>query len=66
MNSKAGQLTLPYFVVNDLSIKFKPKQADRAYGTGISPRLFVISFVILYVCNTVQYWYLTFCHYVSS
>ncbi len=42
------------------------KQADRACGTGISPRSFVISFVILYVCNIVQYRYLTFCHYVSS
>ncbi len=41
-------------------------QADRACGTGISPRSFVISFVILYVCNIVQYWYLTICHYVSS
>ena len=41
-------------------------QADRACGTGISPRSFVISFVILYVCNIVQYRYLTFCHYVSS
>jgi hypothetical protein len=26
---------------------FLPRQADRAYGTEISPRLFVISFVIL-------------------
>jgi hypothetical protein len=61
------------------NIKWKPRrkvlnagrlilnvQANRACGTGISPRLFVISFVILYVCNIVQYRYLTFCHYVSS
>ncbi len=41
-------------------------QANRACGTEISPRLFVISFVILYVCNIVQYQYLIFCHYVSS
>jgi hypothetical protein len=45
---------------------FPMKQADRACGMEISPRLFVISFLILYVCNIVQYWYLIFCHYVSS
>jgi hypothetical protein len=41
-------------------------QADRACGTEISSRSFVVSFVILYVCNIIQFWYLTFCHYVSS
>jgi hypothetical protein len=32
------------------------RQADRAYGLEICQRSFVISFVILYVCNIVQYW----------
>ncbi len=41
-------------------------QADRACGTEISPRSFVVSFVILYVCNIIQFRYLTFCHYVSN
>jgi hypothetical protein len=40
-------------------------QADRAYGTEISPRPFVISFVITIICNIVQYLYLLICHYVS-
>jgi hypothetical protein len=36
-------------------------QADRAYGTEISPRSFIILFVILLY----QYLYLLICHYVS-
>ncbi len=41
-------------------------QADRACGMVISPRLFVISFVILCVQYRTIYWYLTICDYVSS
>ncbi len=43
------------------SLIFYNRQADRAYGTEISPRSFVISFVILLY----QYLYLLICHYVS-
>jgi hypothetical protein len=32
------------------------KQANRAYGSEICQSFFAISFVILYICNIVQYW----------
>ncbi len=39
-----------------ISLIFLAEQADRAYGSEICQRSFVISFVILYVCNIVHYW----------
>jgi hypothetical protein len=49
------QMIVPFVIAKSSLISLQI-QANRAYGSEICQRLFVISFVILYVCNIVHYW----------